>query len=103
MLRSTNCTGRNRTSVMPITSTLQTVDRFLEPCDFFTIDVADQIGIAAAQADFESFTRRHARLIGAIDLPGLSDPIRITEGDLNRVGRKYLAAALRAAGELPVH
>ena len=76
---------------------LQTVDRFLKPCDFFTIDVTDQIGIAAAQADFESFTRRHAGLLGAINLPGLSDPIRISEADLHRVGRKYLAAVLRAA------
>ena len=28
---------------------LKTVDRYLEPCDFFTIDVADQIGVAAGQ------------------------------------------------------
>ena len=53
---------------------LNTVDRFLEPCDFFTIDVADQIGVAAAQSDCESFQRRHASLIGAIELPGVSEP-----------------------------
>ena len=33
---------------------LRTVDRFLEPCDFFTIDVADQIGVAAAQAELDA-------------------------------------------------
>jgi hypothetical protein len=76
---------------------LQTVDRFLEHCDFFTIDVADHIGIAAAQPDFENFTRRHAGLIGAIELPRLTEPFEITWDDLNRVGRKYLAAVLRAA------
>ena len=43
---------------------LRTVDRFLEPCDFFTIDVADQIGMAAAQAELDAFVRRHAGLIG---------------------------------------
>ncbi len=76
---------------------LNTVDRFLEPCDFFTIDVADQIGVAAAQQEIESFTRKHAGLIGAIELPALSEQLHITQDDLNRVGRKYLAAALRAA------
>jgi hypothetical protein len=76
---------------------LSTVDRFLEPCDFFTIDVADQIGVAAAQPDCESFQRRHASLIGAIELPGVSEPLHITQDKLERVGRKYLAAALRAA------
>jgi hypothetical protein len=76
---------------------LNTVDRFLEPCDFFTIDVADQIGVAAAKPDFESFQRRHAGLIGTLELPGLSEPLHITQDDLDRVGRKYLAAALRAA------
>jgi hypothetical protein len=76
---------------------LHTVDRFLDPCDFFTIDVADQIGAAASQPDFESFLRRHAGLVGATELPGLPEPLQITQEDLERVGRKYLAAALRAA------
>jgi hypothetical protein len=76
---------------------LSTVDRFLEPCDFFTIDVADQIGVPAEQADLDHFVRSHSGLLGAIDLPGLSEPIPVTREDLERVGRKYLAAVLRAA------
>lgn len=76
---------------------LHTVDRFLEPCDFFTIDVADQIGVAPSQPEVENFLRRYAGLIGAIELPGLSEPFEITQEDLERVGRKYLAAVLRAA------
>jgi hypothetical protein len=76
---------------------LQTVDRYLDPCDFFTIDVADQIGVAASKADFESFLRRHAGLVGIVELPGLSEPLQITQEDLKRVGRKYLAAVQRAA------
>jgi hypothetical protein len=76
---------------------LQTVDRFLDPCDFFTIDVADQIGVAAAKPDFESFLCRHAGLVGLVELAGLSEPLQITQEDLERVGRKYLAAVLRAA------
>jgi hypothetical protein len=76
---------------------LSTVDRFLEPCDFFTIDVADQIGVAAEQTDLDRFVRSHAGLLGTVDLPGVSEPIMVTRDDLERVGRKYLAAVLRAA------
>jgi hypothetical protein len=76
---------------------LSTVDRFLEPCDFFTIDVADQIGVAAGQADLDHFIHNHAVLLGGVDLPGVSEPILVTREDLESVGRKYLAAVLRAA------
>lgn len=76
---------------------LSTVDRFLEPCDFFTIDVADQIGVDAAQSDLDRFIRRHASLVGEVDLPGLTDPVLVNRQDLERVGRKYLAAVLRSA------
>ncbi len=76
---------------------LRTVDRFLEPCNFFTIDVADQIGKAAAQAELDAFVRRRAGLIGRMELPGISEPLSITRADLERVGRHYLAAVLEAA------
>jgi hypothetical protein len=39
-----------------------TVDRFLESSDFYTIDVADWIGRPAAEADIRSFTDRHPEL-----------------------------------------
>src|SRR6266567_1695927 len=42
---------------------LDTVERFLEPCDFFTIDVADAIGRPPAAGVAEEFLRRHAELI----------------------------------------
>ena len=76
---------------------LKTVDRYLEPCDFFTIDVADQIGVAAGQSEIEAFVRRHSGLVGLIGLPGIAEPMRVTHEDLERVSQKYLAAALQAA------
>jgi hypothetical protein len=75
---------------------LNTVERYLEPCDFFTIDVADQIGVAAASSEMEAFIRRHSGLVGSIDLPEVVEPLRVTREDLERVARKYLAAALHA-------
>jgi hypothetical protein len=76
---------------------LETVSRFLEPCDFFTIDVADRIGRGANDHDVAAFTRRHAGLVGRLMLPGLPQPLAIERDDLERVGRKYLAATLQAA------
>jgi hypothetical protein len=44
---------------------LDTVERFLEPSDFFTIDVAHLIGKPAAPADLDAFVARHPELTGA--------------------------------------
>ena len=41
---------------------LSTVDRFLDPCDFFTIDVADAIGAEPETGAVEKFVDRHAEL-----------------------------------------
>jgi hypothetical protein len=76
---------------------LKTVDRYLDPCDFFTIDVADQIGVAASRAEMEAFVRGHSDLVGPIELPRLAQPLRVTHEDLERVAQKYLAAAFEAA------
>ena len=53
--------------------TLQTVDRFLAPCDFFTLDVADFIGHAAEAAEIEAFIKRHPELHGSIHLAGADE------------------------------
>src|ERR1700721_979638 len=49
---------------------METVDRFLDPCDFYTIDVADSIGLAAPEADIESFVKKHPDLLGPLHLRG---------------------------------
>src|SRR5690242_988593 len=49
---------------------LNTVERFLQPCDFFTIDVADMIGKSTEQSNVEAFLARHPELIGSIEIPG---------------------------------
>lgn len=79
--------------------TLATVNRFLGPCDFYTIDVADAIGQAAVPADVDSFVRRHSSLRGRIRLHGVADAFEITEQSLRRSAEKYLAA-VRKAGEV---
>src|SRR5690349_11354387 len=53
---------------------LETVDRFVSCSDFFTIDVADSIGKAAAQADVAAFVDRHPELVGPMLIPGIKTP-----------------------------
>ena len=76
--------------------TLQTVDRFLPVCDFYTIDVADAIGKPAAPEAVEAFVARHAGLIGEIVLIGTSERFSITEATLRSTAQKYLAAVQQA-------
>ena len=67
---------------------VETVERYLEPCDFFTIDVADRIGVAPKPADLDRFLKKHAGLAGRVELPGVEEPLGITREDLERVGRQ---------------
>jgi hypothetical protein len=71
---------------------LETVDRFLPACDFYTIDVADSIGHPAAGAAVTAFADRHPELTGRLTIPGVSEPFTTTRADVERVAAKYLKA-----------
>jgi hypothetical protein len=71
---------------------LTTVDRFIEPSDFFTIDVASSIGKPPAPDAVNAFLRRHPEVVGAIAVPGVSAPIRTTEQQVRETAAKYLLA-----------
>ncbi len=71
---------------------LDTVDRFLAPCDFFTIDVADSIGQPADKSAIYAFVDRHADLIGKIVIPGIREAFAIGRSDIERIAGKYLKA-----------
>jgi hypothetical protein len=72
--------------------TLKTVERFLEPCDFFTIDVAEEIGKPANEADVEAFVGRHPELVGEVRIPRIAVPFQTTVGQVKAVANKFLAA-----------
>ena len=57
---------------------LDTVDRYLPHCDFYTIDVADDIGTPASPEEIEAFINRHPELIGTIIIEGIAAPLEIT-------------------------
>ena len=79
--------------------TLQTVGRFLDACDFFTLDVADFIGQPAAAEEIESFVNRHPELLGHIQLEGVDEAFEVTQEGLRQTAQKYLTA-VKKAGEV---
>jgi len=81
---------------------LKNVDGFLGASDFFTLDVADHIGVAAPDADVAAFCARHRDLAGSHRIEGLAQPIEISADTLASAARKYLRA-VREAGVLYRH
>jgi hypothetical protein len=71
---------------------LTTVERFLAPCDFFTLDVAEMIGKPAAESDVKAFVARHPELIGTVTIPGIVDPFKTDAAFVTAVANKFLAA-----------
>src|SRR5271163_1969475 len=75
---------------------VSTVERFLEPCDFFTLDVAYAIGHPAGPGAAESLLNRHPELVGRIEIPGIDQPLTVSKEDALRTAAKYLFAVTEA-------
>src|SRR4051794_22304483 len=71
---------------------LDTVDRFLPACDFYTIDVADSIGQPADVSAIQAFGKRHVGLGRAADIPGFDASFSFSPPGIERVAWKYLKA-----------
>jgi len=81
---------------------LETVDRFLAPSDFFTIDVADSIGQPASAAAVKAFAERHPELAGSVAIPHIDQPFAISRAEVERVASKFLLA-VQEAGRIYRH
>jgi len=75
---------------------LKTVDRFVAPCDFFTLDVADDIGEATEPADIEAFIANHPELLGTVSIAGIDAPFEITRADIEKTANQFLKATQKA-------
>lgn len=75
---------------------LDTVDRFIAPSDFFTIDVAAHIGKEIGRTALDEFVRAHPELIGPIAVAGVNEPIKTTETQVRSIAAKYLLAVSEA-------
>src|SRR5206468_12789111 len=67
---------------------LKTVDRFIAPCDFFTLDVADEIGKAAKPEDVDAFVARHPELVGSVVIPDIAEPFKTDAAFVKGVANK---------------
>ena len=71
---------------------LKNVERFIEPCDFFTIDVAEEIGKPAKPEDVDAFVARHPELVGEVRIPRIAEPFKTDVTFVKNVANKFLAA-----------
>jgi tagaturonate epimerase len=78
---------------------LKTVERFLAPCDFFTLDVAEMIGKPADPKDVEAFVARHPELVGTVTIPHIDEPFKTDAAFVTGVANKFLAA-VQDAGKI---
>ncbi len=78
---------------------LKTVDGFLAHSDFFTLDVADQVGKPADREVAEAFVEAHRDLYGALGIPGLDGELKLTEADARSAAERFLEA-IREAGRI---
>ncbi len=81
---------------------LKTVDRFAQPCDFFTIDVADLIGQTADDTSVQTFADKHPELIRELRIPGVEGSFKTDRNFVIQIASKYLAA-VQEAGRIYRH
>lgn len=75
---------------------LNDVDEFVEPSNFFTLDVAEQIGAAPSDEKLQTFIEAHPELTGTIEVTGLSESVDLSVNRLQEIAQTYLTAVGRA-------
>ncbi len=73
-----------------------TVDRFIDSSDFFTIDVASYIGKKSDDEKIEEFVVRSVEYAQELHFSGIKEPLVITLQKIKSIAEKYLYAALKA-------
>lgn len=81
---------------------METVDSYIEPSDFFTLDVADHISKAAPDEELEKFIQTTNRYAGILSIPNIQEKFEIAAGDIYDIGRKFLFA-VKEAGRIYRH
>jgi tagaturonate epimerase len=75
---------------------IDTVERFLAPSDFFTIDVADFIGKPVDSAALDAFVGRHPELTGPVHVPGIAKSFTANVDTVRAIAAKFLYATQEA-------
>lgn len=75
---------------------LKNVDGFIEASDFFTLDVAENIGENASPEAIAAFADAVVPKLGAVSLPGMDGTLEIGREEIERIAATYLAAVQEA-------
>jgi len=75
---------------------LDTVDRFIESSDFFTIDVASYIGKKAEYQEIVEFLASVEKYTGDLKIPGTKLSFKTSKSQITQIAEKYLFAAIKA-------
>lgn len=78
---------------------LDTVERFIESSDFFTVDVAPYIGKIAGEDDIMQFYSTSEKYTGRFAVPGIKKSLRCSPDKLMDITDNYLFA-VKKAGEI---
>jgi hypothetical protein len=76
-----------------------TVDPFIQPSDFFTLDVAGYIGKSAASGDLDDAFKYLDKFTGKIDIPGIHQSFEVSGEYMKGFLSQYLLA-IKEAGKL---
>lgn len=72
--------------------TMKSVDKFIHSSNFFTIDVAEFIGVGASREEVENFVDHNRAYIGKLTVTGIDEPLGVTEQILRSIAQNYLPA-----------
>lgn len=81
---------------------LKNVDGFIEASNFFTLDVAEEIGKPAAPQAIEQFITACKPYLGQWRISGIDEAFSITKDQLTAIAVKFLSAA-QQAGKIYQH
>lgn len=76
---------------------LGTVDKYVASSDFFTLDVAAFIGKGGSEEATDAFMASCEKYMGWLQIPGMDEPLLITEALLQDIARKFLSATQHAS------
>lgn len=75
---------------------LKNVEAFISGGNFFTLDVAEQVGQAPDNTALNAFLQRARAFCGELQIPGIKTPFTIDEELLHRTASQYLSACVEA-------
>lgn len=76
---------------------LDTVGKYVDVSDFFTLDVAAFIGKESSRGEIDAFIASCGKYMGELRVPGIAEPLQVTRELLEEIAGKFLAATEQAS------